>query len=189
MFAAQLLWKPPPGRTVDCDADKRPCDAYKRRWGGDDHVIEEGGVGAVPTADESFRTSGFTLIEVMVVVVVIALLAGLVAPNVFRNLGVARESTAESQAAMLAAALDAYRLDNGRYPTAEQGLAALWTEPQALPTPRSWAGPYLRRPPPLDPWDNPYLYTLQDDGRFRLATLGADGEEGGQGEARDVILW
>lgn len=146
-----------------------------------------------PTRDAVSATSrlsaGFTLIEVMVVVVVIALLAGLVAPNIFRNLGVARESTAESQAAMLAAALDAYRLDNGRYPTEEQGLDALWAEPQAPPAPRGWAGPYLRRPPPMDPWDNAYLYTLEDDGRFRLTTLGADGEEGGEGEAADVVLW
>lgn len=133
--------------------------------------------------------AGFTLIEVMVVVVVIALLAGLVAPNVFRNLGVARESTAQSQAAMLAAALDAYRLDNGRYPSETQGLDALWTEPETPPLPRSWAGPYLRRPPPLDPWDNPYHYTLDEDGRFRLATLGADGQEGGRGEDADALLW
>lgn len=133
--------------------------------------------------------SGFTLIEVMVVVVVIALLAGLVAPNVFRNLGVARESTAESQAAMLAAALDAYRLDNGRYPSPEQGLEALWIEPRVPPTPRNWAGPYLRRPPPLDPWGNPYLYTLGEDGRFHLTTLGADGSEGGEGPDSDVVLW
>lgn len=139
-------------------------------------------------ADSRLHT-GFTLIEVMVVVVVIALLAGLVAPNVFRNLGVARESTAQSQAAMLAAALDAYRLDNGRYPSETQGLDALWVAPQTPPLPRNWMGPYLRRPPPLDPWENPYHYTLHDDGRFRLATLGADGQEGGQGEDSDVLLW
>lgn len=133
--------------------------------------------------------TGFTLIEVVVVVVVIALLAGLVAPNVFRNLGVARESTAQSQGAMIAAALDSYRLDNGRYPSAEQGLQALWVQPQSAPEPRNWAGPYLRRPPPLDPWGNPYLYSLDEAGRFRLVSLGADGQEGGEGEDADLTLW
>lgn len=153
---------------------------------GENEMVERRGRA---TIRRRVRATGFTLIEVMVVVVVIALLAGLVAPNIFRNLGVARESTAESQAAMLAAALDAYRLDNGRYPTEEQGLDALWTEPQLPPSPRSWAGPYLRRPPPLDPWDNPYLYTLEEDGRFRLMTLGADGREGGEEQAADAVLW
>jgi general secretion pathway protein G len=133
--------------------------------------------------------AGFTLIEVVVVVVVIGLLAGLVAPNVFRNLGVARESTAQSQGAMLAAALDAYRLDSGRYPSTEQGLDALWVAPTLPPMPRNWAGPYLRRQPPLDPWNNPYLYSLDGDGRFHLTTLGADGREGGEGEDADLILW
>lgn len=133
--------------------------------------------------------AGFTLIEVLVVVVVIGLLAGLVAPNVFRNLGVARESTAQSQGAMLAAALDAYRLDNGRYPSTEQGLDALWVTPTLPPAPRNWAGPYLRRPPPLDPWNNTYVYSLDDESRFHLVTLGADGREGGEGEDADLTLW
>lgn len=132
---------------------------------------------------------GFTLIEILVVVVVIALLAGLVAPNVFTNLGVARGSTAESQAAMLAAAMDSYRLDNGRYPSSEQGLTALWVEPATSPTPRNWNGPYLRRAPPTDPWGNPYQYELAEDGRFTLSTLGADGALGGEGEDSDRLLW
>lgn len=95
--------------------------------------------------------SGFTLIEIIVVIVVIALLATLVAPNVFRNLSTAKEGTARSQMEMLTAALDAYRLDNGRYPTTQQGLDALWTEPVAAPRPRAWNGPYLRKRVPLDP--------------------------------------
>ena len=84
---------------------------------------------------------GFTLIEVMVVIVVITLLAALVAPNVFRNLGTAKEGAARSQMEMLSVALDAYRLDNGRYPTTDQGLEALWTQPSVEPVPRGWNGP------------------------------------------------
>ena len=99
------------------------------------------------------RTRGFTLIEILVVIVVIAVLASLVAPNVFTHVGEAKNVTAGSQIEMLGAALDAYRLDNGRYPTTAQGLAALWQAPAQDPRPASWNGPYdpmhfQIRPPP-----------------------------------------
>src|SRR6266542_5555898 len=93
----------------------------------------------------SARRGGFTLIEILVVIVVIAILATLVAPNVFQHVGAAKSATAKSQIEMLGAALDAYRLDNGRYPTTEQGLAALWLEPAPDPRPRNWRAPYLRQ--------------------------------------------
>src|SRR5215210_356993 len=93
--------------------------------------------------------NGFTLIEILVVIAVIGILAALVAPNVFRHVGAAKDAAARSQIEMLGAALDAYRLDTGRYPTSEQGLTALWTQPIAEPRPASWRGPYLRKDVPL----------------------------------------
>jgi general secretion pathway protein G len=124
------------------------------------------------------------------VIVVITVLATLVAPNVFRHVGSAKEATARTQLEMLTSAIDAYRLDNDAYPTTEQGLAALRTRPQ--PEPRGWRGPYLRRDVPVDPWGRPYLYrspgTANPDA-FDLLTLGRDGREGGEGEDADVLGW
>src|ERR1700741_1574550 len=91
------------------------------------------------------RRSGFTLIEILVVIVVIAILATLVAPNILQHVGAAKDATAKSQIEMLGAALDAYRLDNGRYPSTEQGLNALWEKPTIDP-PMNWRAPYLRKP-------------------------------------------
>lgn len=132
---------------------------------------------------------GFTLIEILVVIVVISLLAALVAPNVFRHVGTAKDAAARSQIEMLGAALDAYRLDNGRYPTTEQGLQALWEEPTLEPRPTKWRGPYLRKPVPLDPWDRPYIYVYpgeRNPNGYDLMSLGADGVEGGEGEDADI---
>ena len=135
---------------------------------------------------------GFTLIEILVVIAVIALLASLVAPNVFRHLGTAQDVTARAQIEMLGAALDAYRLDNGRYPSTQQGLQALSTAPNGDPRPRNWRGPYLRKALPLDPWDNPYVFlspgTANPDG-FDLLSYGSDGQPGGDGENADIVSW
>jgi general secretion pathway protein G len=103
---------------------------------------------------------GFTLIDLLVVLAVIAILAALVAPNVFRHLGTAKDTSARSQIEILGGALDAYRLDNGRYPTEAQGLEAQWTAPIVDPRSHRWGGPNLRGPIPLDPadvtsWDRP----------------------------------
>lgn len=136
--------------------------------------------------------SGFTLIEVLVVVVVITLLATLVAPNVFSHLGTAKDATARSQMEMISAALDAYRLDNGRYPSTEQGLDALWAAPSFEPRPRNWRGPYLRKRVPLDPWGNAYVYRLPgrvNANGFDLLSLGSDGREGGTGDGADILAW
>jgi general secretion pathway protein G len=135
---------------------------------------------------------GFTLIEILVVIAVIAVLAALVAPNVFRHVGAAKDAAARSQMEMLGAALDAYRLDNGRYPTTAQGLAALWEEPTVQPRPTSWRGPYLRKRVPPDPWGNPYLYVFpgeQNPRGYDLLSLGADGGPGGEGEDADIRNW
>lgn len=135
------------------------------------------------------RRPGFTLIEILVVIAVIAVLAALVAPNVFQHLGTAKDAAARSQIEMLGAALDSYRLDNGRYPTTEQGLASLWEEPASEPRPRNWRGPYLRKAVPLDPWQSPYVYVSpgQTNARgYDLISLGADGAPGGEGEDADI---
>lgn len=137
------------------------------------------------------RRVAFTLIEILVVIAVIAILASLVAPNVFQHVGTARSTTARSQLEMLATALDAYRLDTGRYPTTEQGLAALTTAP-AVDAPPAWRGPYLRRAVPLDPWGNPYVYTApgaNNPAGFDLLSLGADGRPGGEGDNADILGW
>ena len=138
------------------------------------------------------RPAGFTLIELLVVIVVLGTLATLVAPNIFRHVGTARETTARAQIEMLGAALDAYRLDSGRYPSTGQGLEALWREPTADPRPVSWRGPYLRKPVPLDPWGNAYLYRSPGEmsgSGFDLLSHGADGREGGTAEDADVTSW
>jgi general secretion pathway protein G len=136
--------------------------------------------------------SGFTLIEVLVVVVIIAVLASIVAPNVFKHVDTAKSVTAQAQIATLGAALDAYRLDNGRYPTTEQGLAALWQQPTSAPRPANWRGPYLRQPPPADPWGAAFVYRFPGErtpNGFDLSSMGADGAAGGTGEAADVTSW
>ena len=135
------------------------------------------------------RRSGFTLIEILVVIAVISVLAALVAPNVFRHVGSAKDAAARSQIEMLGAALDAYRLDNGRYPTSAQGLAALWEPPAAEPRPTNWRGPYLRKAVPNDPFGNPYVYLSPGAVNVRsydLISLGADGEVGGEGDDADI---
>ena len=138
------------------------------------------------------RRSAFTLIEVLVVVVIIAVLASIVAPNVFRHVDTAKSVTAQAQISMLGSALDAYRLDNGRYPTTEQGLAALWQQPSVAPRPSNWRGPYLRQPPPADPWGATFVYRAPGERTptgFDLSSMGADGAPGGTGDAADVTSW
>lgn len=143
-------------------------------------------------AGTAVRRSGFTLIELLVVIVVLGTLATLVTPNIFRHVSSAKEATARAQIEMLGAALDAYRLDNGRYPTAQQGLGALWAEPAGDPRPFNWRGPYLRKPVPLDPWGRPYIYRVPGEASgsgFDLFSQGADGQQGGTGEDADVVSW
>lgn len=138
------------------------------------------------------RKLGFTLIEVLVVIVVITALATLVAPNVFRHLATANEATARSQIEMMGAALDAYRLDHGRYPTTSEGLSALWEAPDNNTAEGSWRGPYLRKAVPLDPWGNPYEYRSpgeQSRTGYDLLSYGSDGASGGEDDAGDITSW
>lgn len=131
---------------------------------------------------------GFTLIELLVVIVVLAILASLVSPMVFRNVGDAKVSAARSQIQILGLALDSYRIDNDYYPSTAQGLAALIRAPEGEPAARNWRGPYLKRGVPADPWGRPYVYSgpadMADD--YFLASLGRDGTNGGRGEDADI---
>ena len=130
------------------------------------------------------RQLGFTLIELLVVVVIIGLLAGLVAPRYFGQVGKSEVNTARAQLDSLGKALDQYRLDTGHYPNTELGLAALVTRPANEP---KWNGPYLRKDVPLDPWGKPYVYkALGEKGDFDLLSYGKDGQPGGSGENADL---
>lgn len=134
---------------------------------------------------------GFTLIELLVVITVLAILASLVSPMVFRNVSDAKVTAAKTQMEILALALESYRLDNDWYPTTAQGLAALTAAPGGDPAPRNWRGPYLKRGVPLDPWGLAYVYRSPPDSiasvdSFELVTLGRDGKRGGSGEDADI---
>jgi len=131
--------------------------------------------------------AGFTLLELLVVLVIIGLLAGIVAPQYFNQLGKSSAKVAKVQIEAFGQALDQYRLDNGRYPTTEQGLVALRAAP---PGAGQWRGPYLKREVPADPWGRAYLYQSPGQhGDYDLQSLGADGRPGGEGEAADIVSW
>lgn len=130
---------------------------------------------------------GFTLIEIMIVVIIIGLLAGLVGPRLFGKLTQAKQKSAKAQIELFGTALDAFRLDVGRYPTTEEGLKALREKPSGL---EAWKGPYLPKEIPLDPWGKPYLYKSPGEhGEYDLLSYGLDGVEGGEGENEDVVSW
>jgi len=133
------------------------------------------------------RTAGFTLLELLVVMVIIGLLASIIAPQYFGQIGKSNVKVARAQVEALGQALDQYRLDVGRYPTTEQGLAALRVGPTDVP---KWRGPYLKRDVPLDPWGLAYQYKAPGQhGDYDLLSLGSDGQPGGEGEASDVTSW
>jgi general secretion pathway protein G len=134
------------------------------------------------------RTSefGFTLIELLIVMIILGLLAALVAPKMFQKVGSSKQKAAKTQISMLGTALDAYRLDMGRYPSSEEGLDAL----RKSPGQGSWDGPYLPKDVPPDPWGHPYVYRAPGEhGDYDLYSLGADGQDGGEGENGDVVSW
>ena len=127
---------------------------------------------------------GFTLLELLVVIVIIGLLAGYVAPRYFSQVGKSEVQVARAQLDAIEKALDQYRLDTRRYPSAEQGLQALVTRP---PEEANWNGPYLKKAVPNDPWGRPYIYRNPGQkGDFDLASYGRDGKPGGTGEDADI---
>ena len=130
------------------------------------------------------RAAGFTLLELLVVVAIIGLLVGFVAPRYFGQIGKSEVTAARNQIDALEKALDQYRLDTGHYPSTEQGLDALVKQPPNEP---KWSGPYLRKAVPPDPWGRPYQYRAPGEkGDFDLLSLGRDGAPGGSGEDADL---
>ena len=138
------------------------------------------------------RAQGFTLIEMLVVIVIIGVLAAVVAPRFFGRTDDAKIAAARAQISNFALALDAYQLDSGRYPTTEQGLKALVEKPTTPPVPDNWRGPYLsKKELPLDPWKNPYGYVCPGTHNpdYDLFSGGKDGKPGGSGENADISNW
>lgn len=137
--------------------------------------------------------TGFTLIELMVVIIILGLLAAIVMPRIVGQTGKARQATAKVQMRILEDGLKRYKLDNGRFPTTEQGLEALVRQPTSGVLPRNWQqGGYLEKPEiPLDPWGNSYIYISpgQHGPDYDLKSLGADGLEGGEGDDADIESW
>ncbi len=122
----------------------------------------------------------------------IAILAGLVSPMIFRNVGDAKVTAARSQIETFGLALDTYYLHNDYYPTTAQGLAALVAQPAGAGAPRNWRGPYLKRAVPLDPWGTPYHYESPGSVNattYDLVSYGRDGQPGGTGEDADITSW
>jgi general secretion pathway protein G len=129
---------------------------------------------------------GFTLIELLIVMIILGLLAALVAPKMFQKVGSSKQKAAKAQIAMLGTALDAFRLDVGSYPSAEEGLEALRKNPNR----ETWDGPYLPKDVPPDPWGRAYVYRCPGEhGDYDLYSLGSDGQDGGEGENADVLSW
>jgi general secretion pathway protein G len=133
------------------------------------------------------KQRGFTLLELLVVMVIIGLLAAYVAPRYFSQVGKSEVRAAQAQVAALRNALDTYRLDMGQYPSTEQGLGALNTRPDNA---AKWNGPYLQKAAPPDPWGRPYGYKSPGEhGEFDLFSYGKDGQPGGSGDAADITSW
>lgn len=137
------------------------------------------------------RQAGFTFIEIMVAMMILLILIGAAGFTYIRYVSRARVVGAKNQIEAFSIALNAYYLDCGRYPTAEQGLKALWEKPVLEPVPSQWSGPYLNKEVPQDPWGRPYEY--QNPGPsglpFALRSLGGDGAEGGEDNDQDVLSW
>lgn len=135
------------------------------------------------------RQPGFTLLELLVVIVIIGLLAAFVAPKYFNQIGRSKTQIAKAQIESFEKGLDQYRIDTGHYPSQEGGLVALFVQPANEP---NWHGPYLKKGIPVDPWGRAYVYKLpgSDTSReYDVLSYGGDGQQGGAGEDADVVSW
>ncbi len=130
---------------------------------------------------------GFTLLELLVVMIILGLLAALVAPKFFSHVGKSKTQAAKAQIEVLGTALDTMRLDVGRYPTTEEGLNVLREDPGIS----RWSGPYLPKSVPKDPWQRPYIYSYpgENGSEYDIFSYGSDGTQGGSGEDQDVANW
>jgi len=135
-----------------------------------------------------FGERGFTLIELLIVMVILGMLAALVAPRMLGKVGKSRVKAAKAQIEMLSTALDAFKLDTGRYPTTEEGLEALVKAPPDI---EGWDGPYLKKEEiPKDPWGHPYVYRCPGEhGDYDIISYGDDGQPGGEKEKADIVSW
>ena len=133
------------------------------------------------------KEKGFTLIEILIVMVILGLLAALVAPRMFGKVGKSKQKAAKAQISLFETALDTYRLDVGKYPTTDMGLQALRETPEDV---EEWDGPYLPKNIPLDPWGNAYEYRSPGEhGEYDILSYGADRSPGGEKEDVDIVNW
>lgn len=133
------------------------------------------------------RPLGFTMVELLVVLVIVGLLAALVGPQLYKRINPAKQSVAKTQIENFVAALDTYFVDTGAFPSEEVGLEALRTKPSGV---RNWLGPYLKKEIPKDPWGNPYIYQFPgNNGPYDILSYGKDGALGGDDENLDIVSW
>lgn len=135
-----------------------------------------------------FGHTGFTLVELMVVLVIIGLMASLVGPSLYKYVVSAKDKVARAQIENLVKAVDSYYIDIGRHPSAQEGLAVLVSKPQGV---QGWRGPYLKKEVPADPWGKPYIYLspAPNGAPYGIVSYGADGREGGDDDSADIASW
>lgn len=133
------------------------------------------------------QVQGFTMMELLVVLVIVGLLAALVGPQLYKRISPAKQSIAKTQIENFVSALDAYFIDTGEFPSEEAGLDALRNRPSGV---KNWQGPYLKKETPKDPWGNPYAYQYPgNNGPYDIISYGKDGAPGGESENQDIVSW
>ena len=135
------------------------------------------------------KNEGFTFVEIMVVVIILGVLAAMVLPKFMGRTEEARVNSVQSQLGIFATALDAYELDNGKYPTTEQGIKALSQEPTTPPIPKKWKGPYLQKAATKDPWGSDYIYKSPGTHNPRSYAVLSYGPDGKEGDNDDITNW